>query len=112
MTISIKMSGRDVMLMLDQDDGDQTPGGFFEVPSVDDLYDEKKDVRSMGLRRLFRVDAMPSFVIRAETLSQFSIRPSNSNPPPCSSCTRETSTTQRAGGVVPHTLTYSIDLSP
>lgn len=44
MTIGIKMSGTDVMLMLDQDDGELTPGGFFEVPSVDLFYDQKKDV--------------------------------------------------------------------
>ncbi|NMP24796.1 VOC family protein [Sulfobacillus harzensis] len=44
MTIGMKMPGTDVVLMLDQDDGELTAGGIFEVPSVDDFYREKKHV--------------------------------------------------------------------
>ena len=48
-TIAIKMPGTDVALMLDQDDGALTAGGFFEVPKRGRHVSRKE--RRVSIRR-------------------------------------------------------------
>ncbi|NMP23438.1 hypothetical protein [Sulfobacillus harzensis] len=68
---------------MDHDDTELTAGGFFEVPSVDDVYRETKEVIQFdGPPKDIPPGRYAQFRVPAATLSEYATRPRNSNPTP------------------------------